>query len=178
MNGTIMTTPTQDIVADGKYVELKYEVIDAKTDSVLTEVQFPLGYVHGVNEVLAPSVMRELEGRTAGEVIEVAIDCDSIYGPRDESLVIVENVNNVPEEYRQVGTLILMESGNGRTQTFLVTRISGDVLVFDGNNPLCGRQVVFRLRILTVRDATAAEREFGGAIDAAPDIAGSVKIPV
>lgn len=173
-----MTTPTQDIIADGKYVELKYEVIDAKTDSVLTEVQFPLGYVHGVNEVLAPSVMRELEGRTAGEVIEVAIDCDSIYGPRDELLVIVENVNNVPEEYRQVGMAILMESDSGRTRTFLVTRISGDVLVLDGNNPLCGRQVVFRLRILAVRDATAAEREFGGAINAVPDIAGSVKIPV
>ncbi len=173
-----MTAPTQHIIGDGKYVELKYEVIDAKAGGMLTEVQFPLGYVHGVNAILAPAVMRELEGRTAGEVIEVAIDCDSIYGPRDESLVIVENVNNVPEEYRQLGMAILMESDSGRTRTFLVTRISGDALVLDGNNPLCGRQVVFRLHILTVRDATEAEREFGGGMDAAPDVAGSVKIPL
>jgi len=47
-----------------KYVELKYQVIDVKTSSVLTEVEFPLGYVHGVNEVLAPSVMQALEGKT------------------------------------------------------------------------------------------------------------------
>lgn len=173
-----MTVSTRNIITDGKYVELRYEVIDAKSGSVLTEVQFPLGYVHGVNTVLAPSVMRELEGRSAGETIEVAIDCDALYGPRDESLVIIEKVANVPEEYRQLGMAILMESESGRTHTFLVTRISGDTLVLDGNNPLCGRQVVFRLHILNVREATDAECDVGGATDAAPDIPGSVRLPI
>ncbi|HNQ04237.1 MAG TPA: peptidylprolyl isomerase [Thiobacillaceae bacterium] len=173
-----MTAPSQEIIADGKYVELKYEVVDAKTGGVLTEVQFPLGYVHGVNEVLAPAVMRELEGRSAGEIIEVEIDCDALFGPRDESLVVIESLDNVPEAYRQVGMAILMESDSGRTRTFLVTRIQGDVIVLDGNNPLCGRQVVFRLRILTVREATPAEREFGGGADGAPDLPGSVRLPI
>ena len=59
-----MSETIRDVITDGKYVELKYRVIDVKTDSVLTEVEFPLGYVHGVNEVLAPAVMRELEGST------------------------------------------------------------------------------------------------------------------
>lgn len=173
-----MTDIIRNVVTDGKYVELKYQVIDAKTDSVLTEVEFPLGYVHGVNEVLAPAVMRELEGRIAGDVIEVPIDCDKLYGPRDESLVIVENVNNVPEEYRQVGMAILMENDRGQTKTFVVTRIGGDTIIIDGNNPLCGRQVIFKLRILTVRDATEAERAFGGQSEAGPDIPGGVKIPL
>lgn len=173
-----MTDIIRNVVTDGKYVELKYQVIDTKTDSVLTEVEFPLGYVHGVNEVLAPAVMRELEGRIAGDVIEVPIDCDKLYGPRDESLVIVENVNNVPEEYRQVGMAILMENDRGQTKTFVVTRIGGDTIVIDGNNPLCGRQVIFKLRILTVRDATEAERAFGGQAEAGPDIPGGVKIPL
>ena len=97
-----MTDMNNDIITNGKYVELKYRVIDAKTNSVLTEVEYPLGYVHGVNEVLAPSVMQELEGKKAGEAIEVPIDCNQLYGPRDESLVINENIHNVPEEYREV----------------------------------------------------------------------------
>ena len=53
-----MTDMNNDIISNGKYVELKYKVIDAKTNSILTEVEYPLGYVHGVNEVLAPSVMQ------------------------------------------------------------------------------------------------------------------------
>lgn len=171
-----MTEITKDIVTDGKYVELKYKVIDVKTDSVLTEVEYPLGYVHGVNEVLAPAVMAELEGKAAGDVIEVPIDCNKLYGPRDESLVITENINNVPEQYREVGTAILMENDKGDTRSFLVTRIEGDLIVIDGNNPLCGREVTFRLEVLSVRDATEEEMEFGGKVDEGPDIPGAVPL--
>lgn len=165
-----MTEIIKDIITDGKYVELKYQVIDLRSGSVLTEVEFPLGYVHGVNEILAPDVMRALAGQAAGDTIEVPIDCNKLYGPRDESLVIVENVENVPEEYREVGTAILMENDAGQTKTFYVTRIGGDTIVIDGNNPLCGREVVFKLQILLVRDATEQEMELGGPVEATPDL--------
>ncbi len=173
-----MTDIIKDIITDGKYVELKYRVIDARTDSVLTEVEYPLGYVHGVNEVLAPSVMRELEGRAVGDTIEVPIDCNQLYGPRDESLVINENIHNVPEEYREVGTSILMENDKGQTKTFLVTRIAGDIITIDGNNPLCGREVIFKLDILTVRDATEEEIQAGGKVEQGPDISGGTTVPI
>ena len=39
-----------------------------------------------------------------------------------------------------------------------------------GNNPLCGREVIFRLDIVTVRDATEEEIELGGPVGADPDI--------
>ena len=53
---------------------------------------------------------------------------------------------------------------------FIVTRMDGETLTVDGNNPLCGREVVFRLEILTVRDATDQEMKAGGAIGAAPNV--------
>jgi FKBP-type peptidyl-prolyl cis-trans isomerase SlyD len=173
-----MTEIIKDIITNGKYVELKYQVIDARTDSVLTEVEYPLGYVHGVNEVLAPAVMRELEGRQVGDTIEVPIDCNQLYGPRDESLVINESIHNVPEEYREVGTSILMENDKGQTKTFLVTRIAGDIITIDGNNPLCGREVIFRLDILTVRDATEEEIQAGGKVEEGPDLPGGTTVPI
>ncbi len=85
----------EEPVGTGKFVELTYKVIDAKTSSVLTEVEFPIGYVHGVNEVLAPQVTAELEGRLPGDVIEVPIDCNKLFGPRDESLVVTDLIENV-----------------------------------------------------------------------------------
>lgn len=160
----------EEPVGDGKLVELTYKVIDVKTNSVLTEVEFPIGYVHGVNEILAPQVTAELEGKLPGDVIEVPIDCRKLFGDRDESLVFTDRIENVPEEYRRVGTSVLMESDKGNTKSFLVTRVDDESVTIDGNNPLCGREVIFRLDIISVRDATEEEIELGGPVGAEPDI--------
>ena len=159
-----------ETIQDGKFVELTYKVTDRKSGHVLTRVEFPLGYVHGHNEILAPSVHRELEGKSIGDVIDVPIDGNQIFGPRDESLVITDNIENIPEDYRHIGTSILMESNQGKTRSFLVTRMDDETLTIDGNNPLCGRAVVFTLEILTVRDATDEETTAGGAIIARANI--------
>jgi FKBP-type peptidyl-prolyl cis-trans isomerase SlyD len=164
--------------SNGKFVELTYKVTDKKSGHVLTRVDFPLGYVHGLNEILAPSVHMQLEGLSAGETIEVPIDGNQIFGPRDESLVFTDRIENVPEEYREVGTTILMENDRGETRSFIVTRMDDETLTVDGNNPLCGREVVFTLKILTVRDATDDETKAGGAINAGADIDPSLMKPV
>lgn len=170
--------PSSEAIEDGKFVELTYRVTDRKSGHVITRVEFPLGYVHGHNEILAPSVHMQLEGKFAGDTIEVVIDGNQIFGPRDESLVFSDRIENVPEEYRQVGTSILMENDKGQTRSFLVTHLDDETLTVDGNNPLCGREVVFTLEILSVRDATDEETRAGGAIVAGADIDPSLMRPV
>jgi FKBP-type peptidyl-prolyl cis-trans isomerase SlyD len=157
-----------ETIQDGKFVELTYKVTDAKTGHVLTQVEFPLGYVHGHNEILAPSVHIALSGKSAGEVIEVPIDGNQIFGARDESLVFTDRIENVPEEYRQVGTSILMENDRGQTRSFLVTRLDDE----------CGRAVVFKLEILNVRDATEEETAAGQAISAGAAVDPALLKPV
>jgi len=159
-----------ETIRNGKFVEVTYKVTDRKSGHVLTRVEFPLGYIQGHNEILAPSVHKELEGKSTGDIIEVPIDGNQIFGPRDESLVFTDRIENVPEAYRKIGTSILMENGQGETRSFLVTRMDDETLTVDGNNPLCGRKVVFTLEILTVRDATTEETRAGGAIPARVDI--------
>ncbi len=167
-----------DTIQHGKYVELKYRVVDAKTGNVLTAVDFPLGYVHGVNDVLSSQVMAELEGKAVGETLSVELDCKTLFGPRDESLVVTDLVENVPEEYREVGTSILMENDRGEAMTFLVTRVDEKTLTIDGNNPLCGRDVVFELEVLTVRDPTEAEVAAGGKVEKPPMLTGVKPVPL
>ena len=164
-----------ELIEDGKYVELTYKVIDKESGSVLSLVEFPLGYVHGTNEILSPAVTDELAGRSAGETIEVAINCRELFGARDESLVITDYLANVPEEYHEIGTAIVMENEKGETKRFLVTRMDDKTLTIDGNHPLCGRDVIFQLEILEVRDATDAEAEAGGKVDAGPDLDGLIR---
>jgi len=168
----------RETIQDGKFVELTYKVTDKKSRHVLTRVEFPLGYVHGHNEILSPSVHKELEGKSVGDVIEVPIDGNQIFGPRDESLVFTDHIENVPEEYRQVGGSILMENDKGQTRSFVVTWMDDEKLTVDGNNPLCGREVIFTLEILTVRDATDEETRVGEAIIANADVDPSLMRPV
>ena len=60
-----------ETIRNGKFVEVTYKVTDRKSGHVLTRVEFPLGYIQGHNEILAPSVHKELEGKSTGDVIEV-----------------------------------------------------------------------------------------------------------
>ena len=165
-------------IQDGKLVELTYKVTDKVTQEILSTVEFPLGYVHGHNDVLAPQVLKELDNRTVGDVIEVPIDCNQLYGPRDESLVFTDRIENVPEEYRQLGTTITMENDKGDARNFIVTRMDKETLTVDANNPLCGREVVFTLEVLNIRDATDEELAAGGTVQPEINVDGVRKMPV
>ncbi len=159
-----------DTIQNEQFVELNYKVIDQKSGDVLVTVDYPLGYVHGVNDVMSEQVTKQLEGKKVGDIIEVPIDTKLLFGKRDESLVFTDHLENVPEEYREIGMTITMENEKGEPRNFIVTRFDEKTLTVDGNNPLCGREVIFRLEVLSIREATDEEIDLGGAVGAAPDI--------
>ena len=167
-----------DTIQDNKFVELTYKVVDQKSGETLIGVEFPIGYVHGANDILAPAVTDELEGKAAGDIIDVPVDCDQLYGPRDESLVFTDHIENVPEEYREIGTTIVAENEKGEPRSFIVTRMDDKTLTVDGNNPLSGRHVIFKLEVLGVRDATPEEIEAGGTIGAEPNVDKARMVPI
>ena len=167
-----------DVIEDNKLVELTYKVTDQATGQVLTAIESPLSYVHGHDTVLAPYVLKQLEGKSAGDTIAVPIDCNRLYGPRDEALVFTDRIENVPEEYRELGTTITMQNDKGESRNFIVTRMDAETLTVDANNPLSGRHVVFTLEVLTVRDATEEEIESGAAERADADIDNALKRPI
>jgi len=119
---------------------------------------------------MSEQVTKQLDGKKVGDIIEVPVDTRLLYGERDESLVFTDHIENVPEEYREIGLTITMENEKGEPRNFIVTRFDDKTLTVDGNNPLCGREVIFRLEVLTIREATDEEIDLGGAVDADPDI--------
>ena len=159
-----------DTIQNEKFVELNYKVIDNKTGDVLVTVEYPLGYVHGVNDILNEQVTKELDGKKVGDIVEIPIDTSLLYGERDESLVFTDQIENVPEEYREIGMTITMENEKGEPRAFIVTRFDDKTLTVDGNNPLCGRDVTFVLEVLSLREATDEEIDLGGAVDANPGL--------
>ena len=165
-------------IDEDKFVELTYTIADKKTGDVLVNVEYPIGYVHGRNDILAPRVLDELKGKSKGDVIDVTIDCNQIYGPRDENLVFTDRLENVPEQFREIGLTITMENEKGEPRNFIVTRMDDETLTVDGNNPLCGREVVFALTVLNVREATEDEIAVGGALEPETQVDGAKMMPI
>ena len=159
-----------DTIENEKFVELNYKVIDNKTGDVLVTVEYPLGYVHGVNDVMSEEVTKELYGKKVGDTIEVPVDTTKLYGERDESLVFTDHIENVPKEFREIGMTITMANEKGEPRDLIVTRFDDKTLTIDGNNPLCGRDVTFMLEVLSIRDATDEEIDLGGAVGADPEL--------
>ena len=164
------------IIEDGKFVELTYEVVDKKTSEVLSAVEFPLGYIQGISEILSPEVTAGLVGQVAGDIVELPVDVDQIYGPRDETLVATMPLDSLDEDLRKVGTMIPMENDKGERINFTVIKVNDDSIMVDGNNPLCGRKVIFVLKVITVRNPTDEEARLGGPVDDTPNFANAQPI--
>ena len=160
----------KEIITDNKFVELTYKIIDTSNGDTVAQVEVPMGYVHGENSQLFEQVTVELDGKSVGDIIEVPIDCNDMFGDRDESLTFTGDLENVPDEYRQVGAKITMESESGDPKEFYVTKIEDGKLTVDGNNPLCGKKIIFTLEVVSIRDATEEEIEAGGAVNIEPDL--------
>lgn len=153
------------IIEDGKFIELTYKVVDKKTSEILSAVEFPLGYIQGISEILSPEVTAGLVGQVQGDIVEIPVDIDLIYGPRDESLVTTMPLDGLDDDLRKIGTMIPMENDKGERINFTVISINENSVTLDGNNPLCGRDVIFVLKVVTVREPTNEEARLGGPID-------------
>lgn len=152
-------------IKNDKFVELTYKIIDADHGNIVAQVEVPLGYVHGQTSALFPQVTTQLKGKSVGDKIQVPIDCNDIFGDRDEALVFVDEIKNVPEMYHKVGVKITTENDKGEAKEFFVTKIEDGKLTVDGNNPLCGKRIIFSLEVMSIRDATAEEIEAGGSVE-------------
>jgi FKBP-type peptidyl-prolyl cis-trans isomerase SlyD len=154
-------------VARHKAVYFRYLVKDESGETV-EQSDLPVGYVHGVSSALLEKLEKALEGHAAGDVIEVPISPEEGFGPHDPSLSFSDDLENVPPELRRIGAEAEMQNEAGEVRKFIVTKIEDGKLTVDGNHPYAGKNVVFKLTLTEVRDATPQEIASGYPVGQAP----------
>ncbi len=152
-------------IKTNKFVELTYRIIDQTNGEVIEQVEEPLGYVQGDNTLLFNQVTKELEGKSVGDEVEILLKAEDAFGAKLEELIFTDEINNVPVEYRFIGAAVTMQNDKGGTKDFIVSSIEDGKLTIDGNHPLAGKDIIFYVEVLSVRDATADEIIEGGSID-------------
>ncbi|MFN3752029.1 MAG: peptidylprolyl isomerase [Thiobacillus sp.] len=158
-----MTTVTRN-----KLVYITYSILDAR-GMVVEQHDIPVGYVHGANSGILPAIEAAVDGRKVGDRVEITLSPEEGYGERDESLVFVDDIENVPPQFRRVGAEVLFENEAGETKPFYVTRIEDGKVTVDGNPSLAGQSVTCLVNVMDIRDATAEEIRNGRPLDTPPD---------
>jgi|TARA_B000000475_G_scaffold15907_3_gene13392 FKBP-type peptidyl-prolyl cis-trans isomerase SlyD len=155
----------KEIISINKFVELTYRIVDQSNGEIIEQVEDPLGYVQGDNSLLFNQVTKKLEGKSAGDEVEILLKAKDAFGPKIEDLIFTDDIDNVPMEYRHIGANVTMQNDKGGTKDFVVSSIENGKLTIDGNHPLAGKDIIFFVEVLSIRDATADEIIEGGSID-------------
>ena len=140
------------------FVVLTYELYDNKSE-LLEKVDNPVTHIHGEGKKLLPVIENSLEGKIAGDEIEIKVSSSDGFGEYDPSLVINDKLSNVPEEFRKVNETISFVSKSGDTKDFKVTEVNDNTIVLDGNHYLAGKSLLYKIKILDVREATQYDKE-------------------
>ena len=154
-----------ETISINKFVELTYRIIDQSNGEVIEQVEEPLGYVQGDNSLLFNQVTKELEGKCIGDEVEILLKAEDAFGKQADELIFTDDIDNVPPEYRFIGASVTMQNDTGGTKDFIVSSIEDEKLTIDGNHPLAGKDIIFYVEILSIRDATADEIIEGGKLD-------------
>ncbi|MBM4218250.1 MAG: peptidylprolyl isomerase [Gammaproteobacteria bacterium] len=148
-------------IARNKVVTIHYTLRDeqgAVIDS--SSGRGPLAYLHGKGNIV-PGLERALDGRGAGDKLDVTVAPEQGYGLRDERLVEIVPRSRFPAGTELAPGMQLRTSGARGARIVSVVKVERDFVTLDGNHPLAGRTLRFSVEVADVRRATHEEVSHG-----------------
>jgi len=148
-------------IKEGTVVEMDYALKDDEGTLIdQSQPGQPLAYLHGHRNII-PGLEAALEGKAAGDSVQVRIEPGEGYGevnPALEQVVPRERFQGV--EQLEPGMQFQASTDQGPVSV-RVTKVEGDQVTVDGNHPLAGKHLNFDVTIQGVREATEEEKAHG-----------------
>ena len=145
-------------IKDDMFVVLTYTIFDLEKN-IIEKVDAPISHIQGFGKKLLQKIEDKLNGKQAGDELEVRIEPGDGFGDYDDSLIIKDKLSNVPEEYRKKDELISFVNEKGDKKDFRVIDLNNETITLDGNHYLAGKELVYKIRILDVRESTPFDKE-------------------
>lgn len=140
-------------VGPGTFYVFRFQAFDAD-DEAASEADV-IGAVFGTGQVL-PEVEAKLEGRGAGEAIEIRLSGAGAFGARRASSILEVDRADFPPDVA-AGDRFELENAAGDLLVAHVLDVAADFVVIDTNHPLAEQDVTLRGELLEVRPATSEE---------------------
>jgi FKBP-type peptidyl-prolyl cis-trans isomerase SlyD len=150
------------LIAANKAVSIDYtltndagEVIDSSAGGA------PLVYLQGAGNIIR-GLEKALLGKQAGDELDVSVEPEDAYGEYSAELVATLNrsmFEGVDE--LEVGMQFHASGPDGSMQIVTIRELDGDDVIVDGNHPLAGQRLNFKVKVIEVRDASEEEVAHG-----------------
>jgi len=141
-------------------VSMTYVILD-QFGEVLEQSDIPISYIHGVDDRVFDKIVNSLEGFTVDDEVVVKFEPDEAFGAIDQDLIYTDDLSNVPPDYHRIGAEAEFQNEDGDKKTMIVVEMKDGKITLDGNHPLAGKHVDFKITIREVRPASAEELSSG-----------------
>ena len=149
-------------IAANKAVSIEYTLTNDDGDVIDSSAGgAPLVYLQGAGNII-PGLEKALEGKAVGEELTVTVEPEDAYGEYSAELVstlsasMFEGVDQL-----EVGMQFHASAPDGQMQIVTIRDLDGDDVTVDGNHPLAGQRLNFKVKVVAVRDASEEEVAHG-----------------
>lgn len=149
-----------DIITKNKFVSLTYSISD-EDGEVLERIDLPVRFIQGHNTQVIEKIEQALEGHKQGDELSVKLSPSEGFGEHQPELTFTDDLDNVPEQFRQIGAEVEFQNDVGEIKKFNVVSIENGQLTVDGNHPFAGKTINYNIKVTEVRDATEEELKEG-----------------
>jgi FKBP-type peptidyl-prolyl cis-trans isomerase SlyD len=141
-----------------KVVALDYTLKDDAGNVIDKSGKTPLYYLHGHSNIII-GLEEALEGRSAGDTLEISLPPEKGYGARDPKLISSLPISRLPEGTKPMkGQKYNVQLGNQMRQV-TITKVRVTDVEIDANHALVDKTLHFSVKVRQVREATKVELE-------------------
>lgn len=148
-------------IAQDKVVSLHYKgTLDDGSVFDTSEGRDPLLFIFGTGMII-PGLEEGIKGLKRGDKKAVKVASDKAYGPVREDAKQEVPKTQLPQEAEiKVGMQLAAQGPQGAIPV-TVSEIKDETVVIDFNHPLAGKDIIFNVEIIDVRDPTPEETSHG-----------------
>jgi len=150
------------IQAEKNVVGIEYEVKEAGTTDVVDSNKGgkALEFIMGKGQII-PGLEKALLGMEEGESGDIHVKAEDAYGERKD-----EAMQTLPKEQFEgvdlvEGMTLYGQDDNGQSTQVIVKSFDDKEVKIDFNHPLAGKDLMFSVKVLTVRQTTMDELTSG-----------------
>jgi FKBP-type peptidyl-prolyl cis-trans isomerase SlyD len=122
----------------------------------------PIQFLQGHGNIIA-GLEKEVEGMNLGEEKEVLVKAEEAYGHYDPELEMEVPLSTFPPDFQiELGRPMRLQDGEGHVFTGVAVAITNDTVKLNLNHPLAGKDLLFKTKVVELRQATDQEISQGG----------------
>lgn len=145
-------------IENNQVVGIEYELKEAGGSEVLDSNvgQAPLEYITGKSHII-PGLEKQVSALAKGEKADIMVPAAEAYGEYN-----ADAIDDVPREQfagldLKEGLPLFGQGENGETIQVVVKAFNDETVTIDYNHPLAGKDLMFSVTVLDIRDATEDE---------------------